>query len=97
MSQTLKDLLNDSFERHADRTAVRVLRRPESARRKEIAVCAVDISAVESATGQIGFGPGAIGIGKGTASRTLTRWRSGVCAGLSILRYARIIGSADLQ
>ncbi len=29
MSQTLKDLLNDSFDRHAERTAVRVLRQPE--------------------------------------------------------------------
>jgi acyl-CoA synthetase (AMP-forming)/AMP-acid ligase II len=29
MSQTLKDLLNESFEKYADRTAVRVLRQSD--------------------------------------------------------------------
>ena len=85
MSQTLKDLLNDSFERHADRTAVRILRQPEEPGEKAIAICAVDISAIEGTARPIGIGPGANRIGKRTAHRAIDRWRSGICPGLSIL------------
>ena len=97
MPQTLKDLLNESFERHADRTAVRVLRRPAQPDGRRLQYMPLTYLQLKAQRDRLASGLAQLGLEKGRRLGLFDRWRSGVCTGLSILRYARIIGSADLQ
>ena len=65
MSQTLKDLLNDSFERHADRTAVRVLRQPEEPGERRLQYVPLTYRQLKAQRDRLASGLAQIGLEKG--------------------------------
>ena len=72
MSQTLKDLLNDSFERHADRTAVRVLRQPEEPGERRLQYVPLTYRQLKAQRDRLASGLAQIGLEKGQRIGLLT-------------------------
>ena len=65
MSQTLKDLLNDSFELHADRTAVRVLRQSDQPGEKGLRYVPVTYKQLRDQRDRLASGLAQSGLEKG--------------------------------
>ena len=72
MSQTLKDLLNDSFDRYADRTAVRVLRQSGQSGENGLAYVPVTYPQVREQRDRLASGLAQLGLAKGRRVGLLT-------------------------
>ena len=72
MSQTLKDLLNNSFERHAERTAVRVLRQAELPGEKGLRYVPLTYRQVKEQRDRLASGLARLGLEKGQRLGLLT-------------------------
>ena len=72
MSETLKDLLNDSFEQHSDRTAVRVLRQPEEPGEKRLQYVPLTYLQLKTQRDRLASGLAQIGLEKGQRIGLLT-------------------------
>ena len=72
MSQTLKDLLNDSFERHAERTAVRVLRQPEESTERRLQYVPLTYQQLKTQRDRLASGLAQLGLEKGQRIGLLT-------------------------
>ena len=72
MSQTLKDLLNDSFERHAERTAVRVLRQPEEPGERRLQYVPLTYQQLKTQRDRLASGLAQLGLEKGQRIGLLT-------------------------
>ncbi len=72
MSQTLKDLLNDSFDRHAERTAVRVLRQPEEPGERRLQYVPLTYRQLKVQRDRLASGLAQLGLEKGQRIGLLT-------------------------
>ena len=72
MSQTLKDLLDDSFEQHADRTAVRVLRRPDQPGERRLQYVPLTYLQLKAQRDRLASGLAQLGLEKGQRLGLLT-------------------------
>lgn len=72
MSQTLKDLLNDSFDRHAERTAVRVLRQSEEPGERRLQYVPLTYRQLKIQRDRLASGLAQLGLEKGQRIGLLT-------------------------
>ena len=72
MSQTLKDLLDDSFEQHANRTAVRVLRQPDQPGERRLQYVPLTYLQLKAQRDRLASGLAQLGLEKGQRLGLLT-------------------------
>ena len=72
MSQTLKDLMNQSFEKHADRTAIRVPRQPDRKGERGLRYVPITYGQLREQRDCLASGLSLMGIGKGQRVGILT-------------------------
>ena len=88
MSGTLKDLMDRSFEIHADRTAVRILRQADQQGDKGLRYVPVSYKQLRDQRNRLA---------SGFARSGLTRGRFGVYPCFSGMRYSRIVYRSAVQ